>query len=387
MNRPVTKPLRLLFVTPRYFPYLGGVENHVHEVATRLVRNGVDVTVLTTDPGGRLPTEEGHSGVRIWRLRAWPADRDYYVAPGILSVVEHGRWDIVHCQGYHTFVPPMAMLGALRARRPYVVTFHGGGHSSRLRNAVRGIQRAALRPLLARADRLVAVAKYEIEFYGKRLRIPADRFALIPNGADLGKSLPDAQIDQKGTLIISVGRLEAYKGHQRVIAALPHLIEHYPDARLRIAGSGPYEGELRRLAERLGIADRVEIGAIPASDRGAMARLMQNATLLVLLSEYETHPISVIEALALGRPALVAATSGLAELAEEGLARAIPLRSTPKATAAAIVEQIRHPIIPAQVSFPTWDDCANELLALYENVLAGRTARLAQGRIAEHESR
>lgn len=374
MNQPFAKPLRLLFVTPRYFPFLGGVENHVREVATRLLARGVDVTVLTTDPSGRLPAEDNDSGIPIWRLPALPADSDYYFAPGILSSVAHGRWDIVHCQSYHTFVPPLAMLGALRAGLPYVVTFHGGGHSSRLRNAVRGIQREMLRPLLARADRLVAVAEFEIDFFSRRLRIPAKRFALIPNGANLGNVAPTASTSHQGTRLISVGRLEEYKGHQRVIAALPHLIEQYPDIQLRIVGSGAYEPELWRLAGELDVAQRVEIGAIPSTDRDAMASLMHGSDLLVLLSEYETHPLSVIEALALGKPALVAATSGLTELAERGLVRAIPLRSSPTRTAAAIADQLENPLLPPDITFPSWDDCADDLHTLYQDVLDRRRA-------------
>ena len=42
-----TGQLRLLMVTPRYFPYVGGVETHVYEVARRLADVGVEVTVLT----------------------------------------------------------------------------------------------------------------------------------------------------------------------------------------------------------------------------------------------------------------------------------------------------------------------------------------------------
>lgn len=42
--------LMVLMVTPRYFPYMGGVETHVYEAGRRLVENGVDLTLLTTAP-------------------------------------------------------------------------------------------------------------------------------------------------------------------------------------------------------------------------------------------------------------------------------------------------------------------------------------------------
>ena len=362
-------PLRLLMVTPRYFPYIGGVETHVYEVARRLARVGVDVTVLTTDPGGQLPTTEQSEGVRIQRVRAWPAKRDYYFAPDIYTMITQGNWDVVHIQSYHTLVAPLAMFAARRAKIPYVVTFHGGGHSSRLRNALRGAQRALLRPLLTRAERLIAIARFEIESLGEQLELPAERFVFIPNGADLPMAAtPVAQAITDKILIASVGRLERYKGHHRVIEALPYILEQHPNVRLWIAGAGPYEAALRHLALKLGVAGCVDIRAIPPANRERMASELAKAALVVLLSDYETHPIMALEALALGRPVLVADTSGLSELAEKGLARAIPLQSTAQQVAAAILDQLRQPLAPPSIDLPTWDECAASLFSLYKTV-------------------
>ncbi len=369
-NRPrLAKPnLNVLMATPRYAPFVGGVESHVYQVARRIAKQA-QVTVLTTDPTGRLPTSERVDGVDVRRVRAWPANRDYYLAPDIYPIIRRGNWNIVHVQSYHTFVAPLAMAAAWRKNLPYIVTFHGGGHSSRLRHRLRGLQWAMLRPLLAHARKLVAVAKFEIEFYGKQLNLPRERFVLIPNGSDLPKIKPVQSAKQPGTLIASVGRLERYKGHQNVIAALPYVLRQQPDARLWIAGEGPYEADLRRLAVRLGVSDRVEIRAIPSDHREAMAAELSQAALFVLLSEYETHPIAALEAIALGCPALVADTSGLSELAENGLARAIPLNSAPAQVAAAMLEQICQSHKPTTINLPTWDDCAANLLALYHTLI------------------
>lgn len=366
------RALRVLLATPRYFPYMGGVENHVYQVARRLAHAGVDVTVLTADPGGRLPANEQQDGVKIRRVRAWPAQRDYYFAPDMYRLIRHGHWDIVHCLSYHTLVAPLVMLAALRANIPYLVTFHGGGHSSRLRNALRGTQLAMLRPLLARAERLIATARFEVELFGKRLHLSGERFVFIPNGSDLAEVVQLAPVITKGKLIASVGRLERYKGHHRILAALPKILERQPDARLWIAGAGPYGPTLRRMARELGVADRVEIRAVPAQERQTMASELSRAALVTLLSEYETHPMAVLEALALGCPALVADTSGLHELAEQGLVRAIPLESTAEEVAAAVLHQLREPLVPPRMTLPTWDDCANDLLTLYYSLTAGK---------------
>jgi glycosyltransferase involved in cell wall biosynthesis len=366
-------PLRVLQVTARYYPYMGGAETHVYEVSRRLVGAGHDVTVLTTYPGGRWPADEQVDGVKVRRVRAWPARRDYYFAPTMYHVIARGGWDIVHCQCYHTLVPPLAMLAAWRARIPYVVSFHSGGNSSPFRNAVRTLQLALLRPLLTRAERLIAVSRFEARFFRERLRVPEDRVVVIPNGSSL-PTLADPPPAHPGeTWILSVGRLERYKGHHRVIAALPRVLEQRPDVRLRIVGSGPYESALLRQAQALGVADYVTIGGVPAADRQQMAAVLASAALVTLLSEYEAHPIAVMEALALGRPVLVADTSGLSELAERGLVRAIPLGSTTDQVAAALLEQLRQPQPPARVELPTWERCAAELLALYQTCTRDRS--------------
>jgi glycogen synthase len=104
-----------------------------------------------------------------------------------------------------------------------------------------------------------------------------------------------------------------------------------------------------------------------------MARELSRASIVTLLSEYETHPIAVLEAAALGRPVLVANTSGLKELADQGLARAISLKSSPHQVAQAILEQLEQPVSDKALHMPTWDNCASELLSLYQSIL-GRAA-------------
>ncbi|MDQ2715665.1 MAG: glycosyltransferase family 4 protein [Chloroflexota bacterium] len=364
--------LRILMVTPRYFPYMGGIETHVHEVGRRLARHGADITLLTTMPYG-FPTlshkRDNVEGMRILRVRAWPRQRDYYFAPEIYTMIARGRWDLIHCQGCHTCVPPLALLAASRASIPYVVTFHTGGHTSRLRSSMRGMQWRLLRPLLANASRLIGVSRFEADYFRDTLHLPAQRFSVISNGATL-PDIPQAPQRAGAALtIISVGRLERYKGHQRIISAFPKIRERYPEARLLILGTGPYEVALRTLAQRAGIAESMEIRAIPAANRQEMAETLARAALVVLLSEYEAHPIAVMEALALQRPVLVTNTSGLRELAEQGLVQAVALDSSPQEIAQAALQLIEAPPRPqTQLALPTWDDCTRQVEAIYSMV-------------------
>jgi len=139
-------------------------------------------------------------------------------------------------------VRPIGMLAAIRTEIPFVLTFYSGAHSSRLRQAVRGAQLSILKPLLSRADRLIGVSEYEAQFFSHHMGLTAERFAVVPNGASLPQpSEPAPPVNPY--LILSVGRLEQYKGHHRAIAAFPALLQRVPAARLQIVGSGAYEAE------------------------------------------------------------------------------------------------------------------------------------------------
>jgi glycosyltransferase involved in cell wall biosynthesis len=314
---PDKRRMRIPMVAARYYPYMGGIEAHTHEVARLLVARGQSVTVLSTDPSGRNAAQETHDGIDLLRVPTWPKRGDYYFAPAIAGKISSGAWDVVHVQGYHTFVAPLAMAAAIRRGIPFVITFHSGGHSSRLRNSLRRLQHALLRPLIMRADQLVAVSDFEADFFSNRLRIAREHFAVIQNGARLPKPGPACSRD-RGLLIVSIGRLERYKGHHRAILAFSELAQRMPQAHLRILGEGPYEKPLRQLVRALGLEDRVTIGGIPPHNRQGIADVLGSARLVVLLSEYEAHPVAIVEALALGCNVLVSDTSGLREIADKG---------------------------------------------------------------------
>jgi glycogen synthase len=360
--------MRVLQVTPNFAPHVGGVETHVREVSERLNRSGIETQVLTADPLHLLPGEEIISGITVRRSRAYPRGRDWMLSPTLPRMIRAASWDLVHVQSYHTLFAPTAMAAAARAGIPYVVTFHSGGSSSPLRTRVRRTQMRALSPLLRRAHALVAVSDFERSTYAELIAVGSERIVKIPNGASLPEGLEPIAAD--GTLIVSIGRLEPYKGHERVIAGLPGVLERVPDARLWIAGEGPDEPRLRRLTSELGVADLVEIGAV---DRAQLARRLMGASLVVLLSDFEAHPLAVIEAASLGVPVLVGDNSGMRELAVSGFARAVDVQASPREHALAMVETMASSV-PADLRVPTWDDCASALASLYRAIIADQPA-------------
>lgn len=372
--------LRVLTVVHRFLPELGGTETHVAEVTRRLVHQpDLEMTVLTTDRSGDLPRDEVVDGVRVVRKAAWPRDRDYYYSPELVQAVECGPWDVVHFQGVHTLVPPMGMRAARRARIPYVLTFHSGGSSSASRLAARGPQFRALTPLLRGADRLIAVSRFERRRFSALTGLAPEAFTVIGNGG----ALPPVPVDVAPVpgRIVSSGRLERYKGHHLAIEALPAVRARVPGAELLVLGAGPYESELRELAHRLGVQDAVTIRHVPPGDRAAMARELAGASVMVALSSYEAHPVSVMEAVASGLPVVGFDVAGVSDLVEDGLVAGVPMGS-PSAVVAdklvSVLETARPGGPRVGVELPTWETCAGQLAELYREVAYSWSRPLAR---------
>jgi glycosyltransferase involved in cell wall biosynthesis len=363
------RPLRVLVVAARFPPDLGGTENHTYEVSKRIAeRSDIELTVLATDRSGTLPASEVMDGFTVRRCRAYPRQRDYYFAPDIYRLILRGDYDLVHCQGIHTAVPVLAMLAARRRGVPYVVTLHTGGHSSAFRRRSRATQWRILAPLLRRAAAIVAVSRFEQRAFQEACRVEASRFTVIPNGGNLPAGA-DRPAPVPGR-IVSAGRLERYKGHQRVVEALPIVRQTIPHATLRIYGAGPYEQQLRARIGSLGVAQSAEIQYIAPDNRARVAAALCQAEVFAALSEYEAHPVAVMEALTLGIPTVGLDTAGVADLVSDGLVTGIPRDASPAAVAEALVGALAAGGRGAPAALPTWDDAAAALGRIYTGVAA-----------------
>jgi glycosyltransferase involved in cell wall biosynthesis len=142
---------------------------------------------------------------------------------------------------------------------------------------------------------------------------PADKARYIPNFAtpDDHPALDRASLEtpEGVPLLLGMGRLHSDKAHDVTLHALAKL----PDAWLWIAGSGPLEGELKALAARLGVADRVRFLGW-REDAGALYRA---ADVVVFPSRVEPLGNVVIQAWAYGKPLVTAASVGPAALARD----------------------------------------------------------------------
>ena len=297
-------------------------------------------------------------------MRAWPRDSDLRFAPACLSVCRKRPLGRCTCAVLPRARRPRGDGRCTRGWIPYVLTFHGGGHSARWRN--RDPNRAAVDAAATDQTRRAARGYGRVGDRGvQRIAAsPSRPVLLIPNGS----TLPDvtAPTPPDGHLFVSIGRAERYKGHQHVIRAMPHVLSELPDARLWIAGEGPYERALWRQIEALGLRDRVEIYA--DRDRERYAARLAGASAALLCSDFETHPMGALEAVGLGVPLLVADNRGLTDLARQGIAHAVEDVRRPEILARQMLAAAATPHHADLSKIPTWDRCADLHRQLYDEV-------------------
>ena len=108
-----------------------------------------------------------------------------------------------------------------------------------------------------------------------------------------------------------------------------------------------------------------------------MSRTLRGASVVAVLSEYESQGIGAYEALAAGAPVLASTSSALAELGASGHAALIDLAVSDREIAAALLRAMRgpRPMVPPEL--PTWDAAAASLSALYADVMRNRRGAVA----------
>jgi glycosyltransferase involved in cell wall biosynthesis len=156
-----------------------------------------------------------------------------------------------------------------------------------------------------------------------------------------------------------------------VIEALPLIRKTIPHASLRILGSGPFESELRLLAERLGVDDVVIIDHIPPGDRRAMAQALAEAQAFAAFSDYEAHPVAVVEALTLGVPVVGYDIAGIADLVEDGIVRGVVPGAPASVAAGALVSVLVSHARAVPPQLPTWESAAAQLADIYRGACQG----------------
>lgn len=310
-----TRFLRVLHVVPTYLPArrYGGPIVAVHGLCKALAARGHEVDVFTTnvDGGGTLdvPTNEPVmlDGVRV---HYFPSRlRRLYWSPA-MPLRDVASYDLVHSHAVYLWPGVAAARAARRRRVPYVISPRGMLVPELIKERSRVAKTLWLqlveRGALAKASGIHFTSQLEWDD-AKRTGLPLPSPFVVPNGIDL----PDKPgVPRDASTLLFLGRINWKKGLDRAIELLTRLPRQ---VRLVIAGNDeesltPF---LRELAQKLGVADRVEFPGPVYGD--AKNELLARATLFVLLSTSENFGNVVLEALAMETPVVVSKGVGLAD--------------------------------------------------------------------------
>jgi glycosyltransferase involved in cell wall biosynthesis len=308
--------VRVALACDWFLPRVGGIELHLRDLALTLRAAGVDARIVTTTRGAPVV-----DGVPVHRMHA-PLLLGAGVAylPGMLHEVErlvrHEAFDVVHAHA--SIVSPLAFASAIAARRAglaSLVTFHSMLHRS-------SFLLGASESLFSWSERGVVLSAVSSVVAAQVARwIPGANVGVLPNGLDTrfwrapGQVAPGSEI-----VFVSAIRLSRKKRPLRLVRAFADAVRFVagtPSMRLVVAGVGPDAAPMRRLADELGVGDRVELPG--QLSRAALRDLYARAHAFVLPSERESFGIAALEARTAGLPIVAMLASGVRDFVRQGV--------------------------------------------------------------------
>lgn len=317
--------MRLFIAAGIFHPEPGGPATYLYHLLPALQARGFDVRVLTFGdaptagypyPLTRIPRRALPLRFLDYARAAWPEQRRadlVYVnslglpmvggatKPRVLKVVGDLAWERAVNKGW---IPPTEDVDMFQAAR----------YAPR----VRMLQASRAREV-QRVDRVIVPSGYlrdmVVGWGAPPERVDVIYNALSPGAHASDLSQPDARAAlnlEAGPLLLTAARLVAWKGIDHVIRALAGV----PDVRLLVAGDGPDDARLRALADREGVADRVQfLGRVP---RDTMTLYFRAADYTVLYSGYEGLSHVLLESLMAGTPVIASDKGGNPEIVRHG---------------------------------------------------------------------
>ena len=138
----------------------------------------------------------------------------------------------------------------------------------------------------------------------------------------------------ESAVLLTVARFTPQKDHTTLLAALPAVLARHPGAQIWLAGSGPVEDAVKRLAEAMSLGAAVRF----LGQRDDVADLLAGADLFVLPSRFEGLPLAVLEAMAAGRAVVATAAGGTGEAVTDDVTGRLVPPGDPAALAQAILD-------------------------------------------------
>jgi len=354
----------------------GGIERHVHELAPRLSRMGVDVTAYCRR--WYSPDQGDFQGVRrIWKpaVKTKHLDAISHTFFSTFSAMA-GRFDLLH---FHALGPSSLSFLPRMAGRKVVATVHGLDYMRAKWGAVAGFSlRRAESVLVASAHRIIVVSNVLAEYFRTRYGVEP---VVVPNGVPPPDPKPPSEITSRwgleaGGYILSLGRLVAEKRVQDTLQAFARL---KTDLKLAVVGDANFaEHYGARLREMAAGNDRIIFTGPVTGD--PLHELLTNAAAFVQASELEGLPIALLEALSYSLPVVASDIPEHSEVLDgpEGpYGRKYPVGDIDALAESlqAVIDDPRAAVLVGKAGAThvarcyNWDEAARKTLDVYEEAM------------------
>jgi phosphatidylinositol alpha-1,6-mannosyltransferase len=324
--------LKTLLITCIFPPLMGGSGRWFWELYRRLPREAFLVAAAeVTGPNEteevsdvrvvRLPLALGHWGIRT-PASAWAYGRAVW---RLLALARRERVGMVHC-GRPLPEGVMALALRLITGTPYICYVHG--EEMNIAAASRELAWLARR-VLARAELVIANSRNTESILRQDWRLTADGLGILHPGVDTRLFVPaarDAGVREGlgwggRPVVLTVGRLQKRKGHDRFIEALAVIKRAVPDVLYAVVGDGEERPALEELARTQRVADSVQF--LGELDDARLVRCYQQCDVFALPNrqvdgDIEGFGIVLLEAQACGKPVIAGMSGGTAETMRVG---------------------------------------------------------------------
>ena len=322
--------MHILFVSPYFKPYIGGIERVLDELSRQLLQDKhvEKVSILTTFsnyPRGvyaNLASEDVDAGRYVYRLSFYPRDipliyHSYnagffsHTLPSVLLKVSP---DVVHFCKTEWYIPNV--LTYLFTRHTSRHVFFSSYHPKNLR-----LKHWPMvwfnRFLLKRVNAIHVPSRFVACDLSSIFRVPMHRISVIPNGVRPPRCIAQELRTKEPVRILSVGRLEIRKGQIELLQMFAELPRHVQE-KTSLHLVGPDQGsrqQIFKLVQLHRLHNVVLHGLVPDDE---LFRLYRETDIYALPSRLEAFGLSALEAMAHGLPVVAFRQGALPEFATKG---------------------------------------------------------------------
>ncbi len=312
---PGVRPMKILYWTQHFYPYIGGVEVLTANVLPHLERRGYSCSVITSQGSLDLPQEDLYLSTPVYRLpfpKALESGNLQLLSELVERVAALKRQlapDLIH-----VFLSDPSFLVHLLTQQAHpstlVVSIHNLGFDPSTG------RHSLLRRLLRTADRVVGVSAFTLRQLHKLVPQCVEDSAVVYSSVVRPRTQP-SQLQVDPPVILCVGRMVRDKGFDLALRAVKTLHSRFAGIRLRLIGDGPARAELQALTLDLGLQDHVSFpGWVPPEQ---MYSIIDQVSLVVVPSRgSETMSQVAVQAAFQERPVVASRIGGLPEVVLDG---------------------------------------------------------------------